>query len=81
MKFYREVELKHGRVAMLASLGFLVGEHLNSNPDPHPSPAPYPYPKLGHSGEHLDPNPNPNQASSSIRSSAATSTCHSPSNP
>jgi light-harvesting complex I chlorophyll a/b binding protein 4 len=24
--FYREVELKHGRVAMLASLGFLVGE-------------------------------------------------------
>merc|ERR1712124_106725 len=24
--FYREVELKHGRVAMLATLGFLVGE-------------------------------------------------------
>lgn len=24
--FYREVELKHGRVAMLASLGFVVGE-------------------------------------------------------
>jgi len=24
--FYREVEIKHGRVAMLASLGFLVGE-------------------------------------------------------
>jgi light-harvesting complex I chlorophyll a/b binding protein 4 len=24
--FYREVELKHGRVGMLASLGFLVGE-------------------------------------------------------
>jgi len=24
--FYREVELKHGRVAMLAALGFLVGE-------------------------------------------------------
>merc|ERR1719197_2319670 len=24
--FYREVELKHGRVAMLASLGILVGE-------------------------------------------------------
>tara|TARA_B110001452_G_scaffold123525_1_gene102426 strand:- start:1492 stop:2118 length:627 start_codon:yes stop_codon:yes gene_type:complete len=26
IKFYREVELKHCRVAMLASLGFLVGE-------------------------------------------------------
>jgi len=26
LKFYREAELKHGRVAMLASLGFLVGE-------------------------------------------------------
>merc|ERR1719163_1955649 len=26
IKFYREVELKHGRVAMLASLGFVVGE-------------------------------------------------------
>ena len=26
IKFYREVELKHSRVAMLASLGFLVGE-------------------------------------------------------
>ena len=26
VRFYREVELKHGRVAMLASLGFLVGE-------------------------------------------------------
>merc|ERR1712057_129600 len=24
--FYREVELKHGRVAMLAALGFVVGE-------------------------------------------------------
>jgi hypothetical protein len=27
--FYREVELKHGRVAMLASLGFLVGENFH----------------------------------------------------
>jgi hypothetical protein len=27
--FYREVELKHGRVAMLASLGFLVGEQFH----------------------------------------------------
>merc|ERR1712039_444006 len=26
IRFYREVEVKHGRVAMLASLGFLVGE-------------------------------------------------------
>lgn len=26
IRFYREVELKHGRVAMLASLGFLVAE-------------------------------------------------------
>jgi len=26
IRFYREVELKHGRVAMLASLGILVGE-------------------------------------------------------
>ena len=26
IKFYREVEIKHGRVAMLASLGFLVAE-------------------------------------------------------
>merc|ERR1719327_964946 len=27
LRFYREVELKHGRVAMLAALGFLVGEN------------------------------------------------------
>merc|ERR1712146_334509 len=27
--FYREVELKHGRVAMLAALGFLVGEQFH----------------------------------------------------
>jgi len=27
--FYREVELKHGRVAMLASLGFVVGENFH----------------------------------------------------
>jgi len=27
--FYREVELKHGRVCMLASLGFLVGEQFH----------------------------------------------------
>merc|ERR1712061_230030 len=27
--FYREVELKHGRVSMLASLGFLVGENFH----------------------------------------------------
>jgi hypothetical protein len=27
--FYREVELKHGRVAMLASLGFIVGENFH----------------------------------------------------
>jgi hypothetical protein len=29
VKFYREVELKHGRVAMLASVGFLVGEQFH----------------------------------------------------
>jgi hypothetical protein len=29
IKFYREVELKHGRVGMLASLGFLVGENFH----------------------------------------------------
>lgn len=28
-RFYREVELKHGRVAMLAALGFLVGEQFH----------------------------------------------------
>ena len=28
-RFYREAELKHGRVAMLASLGFLVGEQFH----------------------------------------------------
>jgi hypothetical protein len=27
--FYREVELKHGRVSMLAALGFLVGENFH----------------------------------------------------
>merc|ERR1719261_1199638 len=27
--FYREVELKHGRVCMLASLGILVGENFH----------------------------------------------------
>ena len=26
IKFYREVEIKHGRVAMLACLGFVVAE-------------------------------------------------------
>merc|ERR1719163_2420959 len=29
IKFYREVELKHARVAMLASLGFLVAEQFH----------------------------------------------------
>merc|ERR1719326_1160267 len=29
IKFYREVEIKHGRVAMLAALGFLVGENFH----------------------------------------------------
>merc|ERR1719436_82717 len=29
IRFYREVELKHGRVAMLAALGFLVGEQFH----------------------------------------------------
>merc|ERR1740138_95436 len=29
LKFYREVELKHGRVAMLAALGFVVGENFH----------------------------------------------------
>jgi hypothetical protein len=29
VRFYREAELKHGRVAMLASLGFLVGEQFH----------------------------------------------------
>mmetsp|Transcript_28232 Transcript_28232/g.52987 ORF Transcript_28232/g.52987 Transcript_28232/m.52987 type:complete len:233 (-) Transcript_28232:101-799(-) len=28
-RFYREVEVKHGRVAMLAALGFLVGEQFH----------------------------------------------------
>merc|ERR1711971_1037792 len=27
--FYREAELKHGRICMLASLGFLVGENFH----------------------------------------------------
>merc|ERR1719380_311547 len=29
IKFYREVELKHGRVGMLAALGFLVSENFH----------------------------------------------------
>merc|ERR1719207_145792 len=29
IKFYREVELKHGRVSMLAALGFIVGEQFH----------------------------------------------------
>jgi light-harvesting complex I chlorophyll a/b binding protein 4 len=29
IRFYREVELKHGRVAMLAALGFVVGENFH----------------------------------------------------
>merc|ERR1711869_9899 len=29
IKFYREVELRHGRVGMLAALGFLVGENFH----------------------------------------------------
>ena len=29
IRFYREVEVKHGRVAMLASVGFLVGENFH----------------------------------------------------
>merc|ERR1719420_2340688 len=29
LKFYREVELKHGRLGMLAALGFVVGENFH----------------------------------------------------
>jgi len=29
IRFYREVELKHGRIGMLAALGFLVGENFH----------------------------------------------------
>ena len=29
IRFYREVELKHGRVGMLAALGFVVGENFH----------------------------------------------------
>jgi hypothetical protein len=29
IRFYREVEVKHGRVAMLAALGFLLGENFH----------------------------------------------------
>merc|ERR1711959_520226 len=29
IRFYREVEIKHGRVGMLASVGFLVGENFH----------------------------------------------------
>merc|ERR1712054_602109 len=29
IRFYREVEIKHGRVGMLAALGFLVGENFH----------------------------------------------------
>merc|ERR1719311_1516920 len=29
VRFYREVELKHGRVGMLAAVGFLVGEQFH----------------------------------------------------
>merc|ERR1719327_115333 len=29
IRFYREVELKHGRVGMLAAVGFLVGEQFH----------------------------------------------------
>lgn len=29
VRFYREVELKHGRLGMLAALGFLVGEQFH----------------------------------------------------
>merc|ERR1719213_367432 len=29
IKFYREVELKHGRIGMLAALGFAVGENFH----------------------------------------------------
>merc|ERR1719502_1240131 len=29
VRYYREVEIKHGRVAMLGALGFLVGENFH----------------------------------------------------
>ena len=29
VKFYREAEIKHGRVAMLATVGFIVGEQFH----------------------------------------------------
>ena len=51
LQLYREAELAHGRVAMVAALGFLVGENFHpifadvGGPvRPSPSPIPLPSP-------------------------------------
>ena len=33
LKFYKEVEIKHGRLAMIAAVGFPIGEHISGATD------------------------------------------------
>ena len=39
LQLYREAELAHGRVAMVAALGFLVQVLSSTSPSPSPSPS------------------------------------------
>ena len=81
LQLYREAELAHGRVAMVAALGFLVQVLSSTSPSPSPSAlspqpsalSPQPSPSATRScNPNPHPNPNPDPKSNTDRRSPST---------